>query len=604
MGVLKSLTITAAGDLGSGKSNDQLKKWIDANDGKWVPKVQKGITHLVCSKEAWKKKTSAVKQAARLGARIVSYDWLEDSLMARRKVTEKKYLWKNLSENRRKRKAIKRTSKIFDSKTFNEGVMQAKEDTGSGRFRKPSSSRKSKSASFRRRSISVERSPPPVRASSKGGFFQSSLAQLKAIRKKREVGAKAKHGEEEEVKIAGEERETEIKALEDSQGLKVSSSMPTLPYSQVTTPSISEHIPSPSISERTPTPPPTLSSSEPRPQSEPAISPKPSTPPSSATQTSPSQAISTTDIPKTKRLTDLYHVFNDATGFSYNITLVRANLFNFTSTRYNLRLFESNTKPHVYCTFARYTPPPSPSPTSELTLLPGLKEDRPSISKDSTTSSTSSDSNSHATNSTHPNLLAALHTITSPTPSQNTPYRTLLIPQNSDYRTAFTAFRHAFQDLTHLSWEERLLPSARDLQKARAKMLNIEPFVYVRPPSGAPLGIPPPDIPLYVSDDTYIRGALQLPGMHVPLSNEGSIGCSVLRDEEAVQHREEQKIKSEKNGEKVSVAARNRVGKKKSDYRQRPLFRSHDPDTADKNSGKYVGWRAVKREVRPFPAQR
>jgi hypothetical protein len=54
MGCLKNLTIASVGDHGSGKGNEQLRKWVDNNGGRWVPKVQKGITHLIASKDAWK----------------------------------------------------------------------------------------------------------------------------------------------------------------------------------------------------------------------------------------------------------------------------------------------------------------------------------------------------------------------------------------------------------------------------------------------------------------------------------------------------------------------------------------------------------------------
>lgn len=59
MGILKGLIISVAGDLGSGKGNEQLKKWVDTNGGQWALRVTKAVTHLICSKEAYKKNVDA-----------------------------------------------------------------------------------------------------------------------------------------------------------------------------------------------------------------------------------------------------------------------------------------------------------------------------------------------------------------------------------------------------------------------------------------------------------------------------------------------------------------------------------------------------------------
>lgn len=135
MSVLKALFITAAGDVGPGKGYEQLRKWVEANGGRWSPRVVKGVTHLICSKDAYKKKVEAglslcppfrtiatpnnveiVQQAMQLGALIVSYDWLEDSLQRRRKLAESKYTWEVLRRQRKNRKALKRLAPEADSK--------------------------------------------------------------------------------------------------------------------------------------------------------------------------------------------------------------------------------------------------------------------------------------------------------------------------------------------------------------------------------------------------------------------------------------------------------------------------------------------------------
>lgn len=59
MGVLKGLVIALAGDIKDSSnttiSTEQLKRWINANDGRWTSRVGPGTTHLICSADAWKK---------------------------------------------------------------------------------------------------------------------------------------------------------------------------------------------------------------------------------------------------------------------------------------------------------------------------------------------------------------------------------------------------------------------------------------------------------------------------------------------------------------------------------------------------------------------
>ena len=53
--------------------------------------------------------------AKKLGAQIVSYDWLEDSLMSKKKLAENKYTWDVLSKERKDKKTMRRTAEKFDS---------------------------------------------------------------------------------------------------------------------------------------------------------------------------------------------------------------------------------------------------------------------------------------------------------------------------------------------------------------------------------------------------------------------------------------------------------------------------------------------------------
>ena len=55
-----------------------------------------------------------VQTAVRAGAHVVSYDWLEDSLLSRRVLAVKKYTWKEISIDRKKKKAFVRMGKKAD----------------------------------------------------------------------------------------------------------------------------------------------------------------------------------------------------------------------------------------------------------------------------------------------------------------------------------------------------------------------------------------------------------------------------------------------------------------------------------------------------------
>lgn len=61
MGVLKGLTIALTGDIKDSStppksiSLEQLKRWIHANGGTYAARVTERTTHLVASKEAFKR---------------------------------------------------------------------------------------------------------------------------------------------------------------------------------------------------------------------------------------------------------------------------------------------------------------------------------------------------------------------------------------------------------------------------------------------------------------------------------------------------------------------------------------------------------------------
>ncbi|KAL2056068.1 hypothetical protein ABVK25_003711 [Lepraria finkii] len=80
----KKLTIAVTGNFGANRGHGQMKNWIARNGGRFTTEISSGVTHLICSKEQYKKDVLMVHQASALKTiKIVSFDWLEDSLMSK-----------------------------------------------------------------------------------------------------------------------------------------------------------------------------------------------------------------------------------------------------------------------------------------------------------------------------------------------------------------------------------------------------------------------------------------------------------------------------------------------------------------------------------------
>jgi hypothetical protein len=58
---LKQKVIAVSGDFGPSRKHESIKRWIELNGGKYSSKVEKGVTHLVCSNEHWKNQPRAGK---------------------------------------------------------------------------------------------------------------------------------------------------------------------------------------------------------------------------------------------------------------------------------------------------------------------------------------------------------------------------------------------------------------------------------------------------------------------------------------------------------------------------------------------------------------
>ncbi|KAJ4321926.1 hypothetical protein N0V94_002638 [Neodidymelliopsis sp. IMI 364377] len=561
MGILKSLVIATTGTLTVETS--QLKKWIEANDGRYSPQVRKGVTHLITGKDAWRNATDPVQAAVKVSAWVVTYDWLEDSLHRKRKLAEKKYTWEQLWQEKKRRKEMKKLGELVDTKRFNDGCEEAKKATGSG-------------MSTTRRSVT--RKPKQ----SKSFFFAdvinkpfaSAADDLKRRREDRET-ARAKKVEE------------DARKSEASKSDRLNSCTPSLALSS--TSNIN------SISA-----------------------------PSSATSHAPSaisaQSTSASPGPEAKKpsLKDLYHYYLDVTGFEYKILLSRCNLRANEITRYRLSILESHTKPHVYCTFVEYFPSGGGVPNSgDAACFQALIDFNTTFTEGFARGADTTDDPTHCTEGSgianshdrlslpqsglhnHPHAAHLRSLLTTPTPSPTTPYKTLIAPMNSSYNTAWHTFRHAFRDLTLLSWEERF-DVTKILYKTRARHFNIEPFVYVRPKPGLPIGLRVQDPGLFQNqtlpaldhtgaiiasqlqlptqqhrdnnNDGYVYNAFSLPSLSHPLGI-GVVGTAVQNDMDAARKAaEREKVRAEA-AEEDKLKKLGIVGRKgkKPNY-SRPLF--------------------------------
>lgn len=451
MGALKNLIIAVTGTMKH--DNSQLRKWIEANDGRYSPSVRKGITHLIAGEDAWRNSSDAVQAATMLGVFVVDYDWLEDSLQKRRRLAEKAYTWEYKWQARKLRKMLKKLGPAADAKKFLEGCEEAKKATGTGTsksrprvaVRKP---KQSKSFFF----ADVVNVP-----------FVSAADDLKRRREERE-GAKAKKAEEQAAKKTAQ-AETDRAVSSASSAAKFLSSEAENDASPPT--SASSH---------------TLSANS----SPPALS------------VLGAQA-------KKPSLKDLYHYYLDSTGFEYKIVLTRCNLRANEITLYRLSILESHTKPHVYCTFVEYIPPGTrTTPSSGEACIQALLDFNATFHDDSGTgledTTSSHEDNYDCSPQTHhplpqqqptephPEATRLNSLLAPPLPSTAHPFKSLIAPMTSPFPTAWRAFRHAFRDLTLLTWEERFDVS-KTLYKTRAAQLGIEPFVYTRPKAGLPLGL-------------------------------------------------------------------------------------------------------------------
>ncbi|OAL44629.1 hypothetical protein IQ07DRAFT_245979 [Pyrenochaeta sp. DS3sAY3a] len=521
MGVLSGLTVAVYGT--HPHEPHQIKKWVEANGGRWSPSFRIGVTHVITSKAAWKKAADPIQQASDRGVWLVSFDWLEDSLNAKRKLSEKRYTWDHLVKEKQKRREWKKLGAQFDSKKFLDGCEIAKELTGSGTspaLRKP--------------------------RQSKGFFFGSSTSSSKPA-----LDLENKDADEDTVE------DTRVKPQQ---------------------PSLSSH-----------------------PQhTKPSKLPKTLKPASTSRNSSASASVSTDTAvgsnAKASHFKDLYHYYIDNDGFEYKIMLVRSDFSSNSFARYHIGLLESHAKPHTYCTVVQFTPPAKKN-VGQMAVTG--KQEVPESALKSMLQKFLEEAGNNAT--------LTSDKVAGDLSEDERPFKSLICPMNSDFVSSFRAFRYAFRDITLLAWEERF-DHDKVIQKARAKEMNIEPYLYSKPAKGMPIGLFPQIAGIMERmqgehDDFYTRDTFSLPSISHPISKHGAIGAALQREEEELERKErEARLEAEANEnvrKKQAMADKKKAtAEKRNANYNKPFYNG-----SNGRSQSVVTYGAPKRR-KPFPKDR
>ncbi|KAK0711581.1 hypothetical protein B0H67DRAFT_541329 [Lasiosphaeris hirsuta] len=102
--IFQGITIALAGDLGGQWSETNITRWVSLRAGVLSNQMDSSVTHLICSEHEFKKKSPRVRAAlkrAKKECKIVTIDWLEDSINKKRRLPEGGYsLDKALKEER------------------------------------------------------------------------------------------------------------------------------------------------------------------------------------------------------------------------------------------------------------------------------------------------------------------------------------------------------------------------------------------------------------------------------------------------------------------------------------------------------------------------
>ncbi|PGH13542.1 hypothetical protein AJ80_06292 [Polytolypa hystricis UAMH7299] len=107
----KNIHVCLVGDFGA--HGDKVKQWTEANGGKYSKAFNGDVTHLIATKEAFRKSLTVKEARRKKGTKIVNVDWLEESLMSktRRPKREGPYLWGKESKAAKKQQNAKNENK-------------------------------------------------------------------------------------------------------------------------------------------------------------------------------------------------------------------------------------------------------------------------------------------------------------------------------------------------------------------------------------------------------------------------------------------------------------------------------------------------------------
>lgn len=100
---LADLTICFSGNFSS--ADPEIKRWVQANGGVYSKQITDNTTHLVVTKSNWRARNPEVNAALQNPEiKIVTWDWFDDKLREKGRVTDSKYLWSRIDEDRLKQK--------------------------------------------------------------------------------------------------------------------------------------------------------------------------------------------------------------------------------------------------------------------------------------------------------------------------------------------------------------------------------------------------------------------------------------------------------------------------------------------------------------------
>ncbi|KAJ9152179.1 hypothetical protein NKR19_g4666 [Coniochaeta hoffmannii] len=102
--IFQDVRLVTACSLGGQWTEANIARWLGRRGGVYTQEVSDQTTHLICTVEEYKAKSLKVKQAAKLGVKqckIVTLDWLEDSLFRDKKLPVKDYSLNAVLKNER-----------------------------------------------------------------------------------------------------------------------------------------------------------------------------------------------------------------------------------------------------------------------------------------------------------------------------------------------------------------------------------------------------------------------------------------------------------------------------------------------------------------------